>query len=125
HDGAIDQARVTADLGVHDHKHAHSGRSRAGAPSDEQHAPQRVVDCDGAEATPVTEFLASLMASGASSGTARSYALALLRWLRFLTAVGVRWERASRVDVRDFVLWMRLPDKRGPRGRLARGTLRA
>ncbi|AYN43332.1 hypothetical protein D9753_35795 [Streptomyces dangxiongensis] len=31
----------------------------------------------------------------------------LLRWFRFLAAVDVDWSRAKRVDVRDFVLWLR------------------
>lgn len=31
----------------------------------------------------------------------------LLRWFRFLAAVDVEWSRAKRVDVRDFVLWLR------------------
>ncbi len=33
--------------------------------------------------------------------------LALLRWWRFLAAIEVDWNRAGRVEVRDFVLWMR------------------
>ncbi len=75
----------------------------------------RVVDGHGAEVVAVTEFLAAVLASGASRDTARSYALALLRWWRFLTALGVSWERATRVEVRDFVLWMRCPNtKRAP-----------
>jgi site-specific recombinase XerD len=55
----------------------------------------------------VGDYLNSLLASGASLGSVRSYALALLRWWRFLAAVEVDWERATRVEVRDFVLWMR------------------
>lgn len=78
-----------------------------------------VVDVDGAEVTAVTEFLASLLAGGASRGTAASYAKALLRWWRFLAAVGIDWDRASRVETRDFVLWMRCTTKRGPGGRSA------
>lgn len=78
----------------------------------------RVLDGHGAEIIAVTEFLASVLATGASQSTARSYALALLRWWRFLAAAGVGWKRATRVDVRDFVLWMRCPTtKRGPGGR--------
>jgi hypothetical protein len=50
---------------------------------------------DGAEVAAVTEFLLDLRACGGSAGSARSYALALLRWLRFLEAVGVAWERAA------------------------------
>jgi site-specific recombinase XerD len=76
-------------------------------------------DSDGIEVTAVTEFLASLLASGASRGTAGSYAKALLRWWRFLAAVGIEWGRASRVETRDFVLWMRCPTKQAPGGRSA------
>jgi len=76
-----------------------------------------LVDGDGSEVVAASEFLASLLAGGASRSSPRSYALALLRWWRFLAAVGVDWQRASRVEARDFVLWMRGPAKRGPGGR--------
>jgi site-specific recombinase XerD len=76
-----------------------------------------LVDDADREVAAVSEFLASLLAGGASRGSVRSYALALLRWWRFLTAVGIDWQRASRVETRDFVLWMRCPTKRGPGGR--------
>jgi site-specific recombinase XerD len=78
-----------------------------------------LVDWAGEEVLAVSEFLSSLLAGGASRGSTRSYALALLRWWRFLAAVGVDWRRASRVETRDFVLWMRCPTKRGPDGRAA------
>jgi Phage integrase, N-terminal SAM-like domain len=78
-----------------------------------------LVDEAGREVPAVSEFLSSLLAGGASRGSVRSYALALLRWWRFLAAVGVDWRRASRVETRDFVLWMRCPSKRGPGGRPA------
>lgn len=42
--------------------------------------------------------------------TCRSYLPSLLRWLRFLSAVEVSWDRAERRDVRDLVLWMRGAD---------------
>ncbi|MFD7514108.1 hypothetical protein ACFV85_04790 [Streptomyces niveus] len=29
-----------------------------------------------------------------------------MRWQRFLWAIDHRWERASRTEVRDFVLWL-------------------
>src|SRR5688572_876766 len=77
-----------------------------------------MLDGSGAEVTAVTEFLASLLAAEASGSTVRSYAMALLRWWRFLVAVGVDWKVASRVEARDFVLWMRCPTtKRGSGGR--------
>jgi integrase len=45
----------------------------------------------------------------------RSYAMALLRWLRFLHAVGVAWDRADLAEARDFVLWMRIARPARPR----------
>lgn len=71
----------------------------------------RLLDAAGAAVVPVEEYLASLSAGGASVASVKSYALALLRWWRFLAALSVSWERASRIDVRDFVLWMRLTAK--------------
>ena len=66
-----------------------------------------VLDAAGRPVLEVSEFLSSLLASGASPGSVRSYALALLRWWRFLAAIDTGWDRAGRVEVRDFVLWMR------------------
>ena len=66
-----------------------------------------VTDAAGQPVAVIGDYLNSLLAGGASPGSARSYALALLRWWRFLAAVDTPWERATRVEVRDFVLWMR------------------
>ena len=62
----------------------------------------------------VGDFFATMLASGASPNSLRSYGLALLRWWRFLAAIGVSWDRATRLEARDFVLWMRVvgPDNR-------------
>jgi integrase len=68
--------------------------------------PVRLTGADGAEVAAVTEFLLDLRACGGSAGSARSYALALLRWFRFLGAVGVVWDRAGRAEARDFMLWL-------------------
>jgi site-specific recombinase XerD len=76
----------------------------------------RLVDGNDEEALPVGEFLRSLLAGGASASSLRSYALDLLRWWRFLDAIGVVWDRAGRVETRDFVLWMRSASKRPPHG---------
>jgi site-specific recombinase XerD len=70
-----------------------------------------VIDAAGQPMAEISDYLSSLLAGGASTGSIRSYALALLRWRRFLAAVEVEWDRASRVEVRDFVLWMRLVPK--------------
>jgi site-specific recombinase XerC len=75
-----------------------------------------LVDGRGEEVVAVSDFFASLLAGGARAGSVRSYGLAILRWWRFLAAVGVDWRRASRVETRDFVLWMRCPSKRSPGG---------
>ncbi|MEU9761834.1 hypothetical protein AB0D98_19220 [Streptomyces sp. NPDC047987] len=37
----------------------------------------------------------------------------LLRWWRFLQAVSVSWDRASRVEARDFSRWIQLTAKPG------------
>jgi integrase/recombinase XerC len=70
--------------------------------------PWVVTDVAGQPVGPVSDFLRHLLASGNSPASCRSYAYDLLRWLRFLDAVGVRWDRAQRGEVRDFVLWLRL-----------------
>ncbi|MFF1947662.1 hypothetical protein [Kitasatospora herbaricolor] len=35
----------------------------------------------------------------------------LLRWWRFLWALDLAWDRATRADARDFTRWMQLTDK--------------
>lgn len=69
--------------------------------------PWVVLDGAGRPVEPVSEFLRDLLACGNSPASCRSYAYDLLRWFRFLAAVGVSWRRAQRLDVRDFVLWLR------------------
>jgi integrase/recombinase XerD len=46
-----------------------------------------------------------------------SYAYALLRWWRWLQAVGVAWDKATPAEVRDLVLWLKQAAKprRSPR----------
>ena len=82
--------------------------------------PVRLLDGEGREVEAVTEFLRDLVAGRATAASAVSYAKALLRWWRFLAAVGVGWDRADRIDVRDFVLWIRNAAK--PRARRAGGA---
>jgi site-specific recombinase XerD len=50
-----------------------------------------------------SSYLRELAASDCSPATIRSYAFALLRWLRFLHERLVGWDRAERTDVRAFV----------------------
>lgn len=59
----------------------------------------------------VEVFFRELIASGRSVATVRSYGMDLLRWWRFLHAVDVAWDRASRVDARDFSCWIQLTAK--------------
>jgi integrase len=84
---------------------------------------------DGAPVKAVQWFLADLAATDAADSTLRSYAYDLLRWFRFLSAIEVEWQRATRRDVRDFVRWFRdAPNEQRTRGdkpssRPAAGTL--
>lgn len=52
-------------------------------------------------------YLRELVASDCSPATARSYAYALLRWLRFLHERHVEWDRADQTDVRAFIEHLR------------------
>lgn len=70
--------------------------------------PWIVADGAGQPAGPASDFLKHLLASGNTAASCRSYAFDLLRWFRFLAAVDVRWDRAQRGEVRDFVLWLRV-----------------
>ncbi|MFD5659626.1 site-specific integrase [Streptomyces hirsutus] len=56
-------------------------------------------------------YLKELMARDSSPLTPRSYGMDLLRWFRFLWVLGIEWDRATREDARDFMLWMKLADK--------------
>jgi site-specific recombinase XerD len=75
------------------------------------HEPYRVVGPGGEIVEPVSAFLRDLLASGRSESTLRSYSVDLLRWWRFLDAVGVAWDRASRTEARDFSCWIQLTAK--------------
>jgi integrase len=68
---------------------------------------------DGGRVEPVSEFLRDLQAAGRPATTQRSYSLALLRWFRFIWAVGVRWDQVTRTEARDFCCWIQLTDKPG------------
>jgi site-specific recombinase XerD len=73
--------------------------------------PWRLVAADGVTVEPVAAYLRDLQAAGRSAATARSYAVDLLRWFRFLWAVGVGWDRASRVEARDFCRCLQVAGK--------------
>jgi hypothetical protein len=65
-------------------------------PADDPVLPWVVVDETGEPVEPVRDFLRSLLACGNSPASCRSYGYDLLRWFRFLAAVGVCWQRAQR-----------------------------
>lgn len=73
--------------------------------------PYRLVDPDGLRVEAVTAYFRDLQAAGRAEATVRSYGMDLLRWFRFLWAIEVSWERASRVDARDFCRWMLIVGK--------------
>ncbi len=77
--------------------------------------PWRLLDPHGAVLVPVAECLKDLRACGRAVSTQRSYAMALLRWFRFLWAVGVSWDQATQVEARDFCCWIQFVDKPGGR----------
>ncbi|TWP36929.1 hypothetical protein FGL98_07640 [Leekyejoonella antrihumi] len=68
--------------------------------------PYRLVDGGGVAVEPVAVFLAELAACGRPATTQRSYGMDLLRWFRFLWALGVGWDQATRVEARDFCRWL-------------------
>ena len=87
--------------------------SRAGrvVTTGDAHEPYRIVGPGGGIVDPVSAFLRDLLASGKSAATLRSYSVDLVRWWRFLDAVGIEWDRASRVEARDFSCWIQLTAK--------------
>lgn len=68
--------------------------------------PYRLLDAAGAPIRAVDAYFAELVACGRPATTQRSYGMDLLRWFRFLAAVGVDWEGATRVEGRDFCRWL-------------------
>ncbi|MGW3422452.1 tyrosine-type recombinase/integrase [Streptomyces phaeochromogenes] len=79
--------------------------------TDDPWCPYRLLAPGGEVVVPVDEFLKDLQATGRPETTQRSYVLALLRWYRFLWAVEVSWDRATRTEARDFSRWMQTADK--------------
>ena len=73
--------------------------------------PYRLVDADGEVIAPVAAYFAELAACGRPATTQRSYGMDLLRWFRFLWALGVGWDQATRVEARDFCRWLQVADK--------------
>jgi integrase len=75
--------------------------------------PYQVVDVDGVVVAPAAAYLKDLQACGRPAATQRSYAMDLLRWFRFLRAVDVGWDQATRAEARDFCRWIQLVAKPG------------
>ena len=75
--------------------------------------PYRLRDRAGVVVGPVAAFLRDLQASGRPETTLRAYAIALLRWYRFLWAAGVAWDQATRAEARDFSRWIQITVKAG------------
>jgi site-specific recombinase XerD len=73
--------------------------------------PFQLVDPGGAVVDGVSAFFRDLQAAGSSEATIRSYGMDLLRWFRFLWAIEVPWQRATRDQARDFSRWMLLAGK--------------
>lgn len=73
--------------------------------------PFRLVDASGETIRPAAAYFAELLACGRSAKTLRSYGMDLLRWFRFLSAVGLEWDQATRVEGRDFCRWLQVSPK--------------
>ncbi len=73
--------------------------------------PWLLVDDQGVPVEPVRRFLVDFVAQDNSGGSVRSYAYALLRWWRWLRAVGVEWDQPTPTEARDLVLWLRQASK--------------
>ena len=87
---------------------------------DDPWEPYRLVDPDGKPVEAVGVYFRDLQAAGRSSATVRSYGMDLLRWFRFVWALEVPWDRATRVEARDFCRWMQIAGK--PARSSGRGT---
>jgi integrase len=75
--------------------------------TDEPGVPFTITDAAGVPVDAVSEFMRDFSAGDVSSSSCRSYAHDLLRWWRWLAAIGVSWDQAVRTDVRDLVRWLR------------------
>jgi len=73
--------------------------------------PYRLVDADGVVIVPAAAYFRELAACGRPSATHRSYGMAMLRWWRFLWAIEVRWDQATRAEARDFCSWIQFAAK--------------
>lgn len=78
----------------------------------DRYEPYRLVDGDGALVDAAAVFFRDLLAAGRAELTVRSYGMDLLRWFRFLWAdPRVTWDRATRIEARDFSRWLQVAGK--------------
>ena len=73
--------------------------------------PFRLADPAGGRSARRWRICGRWQASGRPAATQRSYGMDLLRWFRFLWAVEVPWDQATRAEARDFLCWIQLADK--------------
>lgn len=73
--------------------------------------PYRLLDAGGAVVGGAIAFFAELAACGRPASTQRSYGMDLLRWFRFLWAIGIGWDEATRAEARDFCRWLQVAAK--------------
>lgn len=81
--------------------------------------PWLVVDDAGMPVEPIRRHLTDFVAQDNGPESVRIYAYGLLRWWRWLRAVGVEWGQATPAEGRGLVLWLTQAAK--PGGRRARG----
>lgn len=73
----------------------------------ERYEPYRMLGPDEVGVEPVTAFFRDLFAAGRAEATVRSYGMDVLRWFRFLWAIDVPRNQATRIEARDFSRWLR------------------
>jgi len=77
-----------------------------------RYEPCQLLDPEGAVVEAVTAWFRDLLAAGRAASTVRSYGNDLLRWFRFCWSdSGVAWDRATRVEARDFSRWLQVAGK--------------
>ena len=70
-----------------------------------------LLDAGGMVVASASAYFAELAACGRPATTQRSYGMDLLRWFRFLSALGVEWAQATQLEARDFCRFLALAPK--------------
>jgi site-specific recombinase XerD len=73
--------------------------------------PYELLDPDGNRVDAVVAFFRDLLAAGRCAATLRSYGMDLLRWFRYLWAIGVSWNQATRTEARNFSVMLQIAGK--------------